>query len=101
MGEPFEGTGILGYDKIKGEYVNLWFDNMATGVMSITGSYDPTTKTLNLSGSNSCPMTGGMRDVRAEYILTDENSNVYNSYMAGPDGTEFKSMEILYTRVSE
>ncbi|PIQ86635.1 MAG: hypothetical protein COV74_03995 [Candidatus Omnitrophica bacterium CG11_big_fil_rev_8_21_14_0_20_45_26] len=99
MEKPFEGTGILGYDRIRGEYVSTWFDNMATGIMTITGQYDPATKTIHLSGTVACPMTGDKnQSVRVEYILTDEDHHAYHSYTIGPDGKEFKQMEIEYTR---
>ena len=40
MGQPFEGLGYTGYDVIKGEYVSIWLDNMATGIMVATGQYN-------------------------------------------------------------
>ncbi|MBL8013905.1 MAG: DUF1579 family protein, partial [Candidatus Omnitrophica bacterium] len=40
MGQPFEGRSILGYDNLKKEYVNVWFDNMATGMVTSQGQYD-------------------------------------------------------------
>ncbi len=100
MGETFHGLGFTGYDNIKGEYVSTWLDSMATGIMSVAGQYDPSTRTLKQSGANSCPLTGEKaRYGRSEWTVIDHDHTTYKSYMAGPDGTEFKTMEIKYTRV--
>ncbi len=99
MGSRFEGLGFTGYDNVRNEYVTTWLDNMATGIMASSGNYDPATKTLNLKGEHSCAMSGEKnRYYRSEWTLLDESHSVYKSYTLGPDGKEFMSMEIRYTR---
>ena len=56
-GQPFEGTGYTGYDNVRQEYQTMWLDNMATGMMQVSGSFEPGTKTLKQSGHFACPMT--------------------------------------------
>ena len=100
-GQPFEGMGYTGYDNIRGEYISIWIDGMATGIMKASGQYDAASKTFNLSGSNSCPLTGEKdRQGRSETKIADNDHNTYSSYAAGPDGKEFKMMEIEYTRAA-
>ncbi len=100
MGETFHGTGYIGYDNIKQEYVSVWIDNMSTGMMSSSGQYDSATQTLSLSGTASCPMTGEKdRPMRSAWTITDKDHSTYVSYMKGPDSQEFKAMELNYTRV--
>ena len=99
QGQPFEGAGYTGYDNIRQEYVSVWIDGMATGVMKSSGQYDAATKTLGTSGSNSCPFTGEKdRKGRMETTLIDNDHYTMTSYAAGPDGKEYKMMEIAYTR---
>jgi hypothetical protein len=101
MNEPFEGIGYTGYDNIKAEYESVWLDSMATGLMTSSGQYDAATKMLRLSGANSCPLTGEKaRPGRSELTITDNDHHTYAFYMAGPDGKEFKMMEIVYQRKS-
>jgi len=101
MGETFHGIGFTGYDNIKGEYVSVWIDSMGTGIMAVTGQYDAATKTLAQSGANSCPLTGEKaRPGRSTWTVVDTDHNTYTSYMNGPDGKEFKMMEINYTRAA-
>ena len=50
FGQPMEGISTMGYDNAKKLYVSTWIDNMGTGIAYMTGTYDETTKTLNLKG---------------------------------------------------
>src|SRR5262249_47494674 len=50
-GKPFEGMGLNGYDNVKGEYTAMWTDNMMTGMMLGSGSYDAPSKTIKTAGS--------------------------------------------------
>lgn len=97
-GQPFEGIGITGYDKVRGEYQSIWFDNMGTGMMVSKG----TPKSANVieeTGTFGCPMTGEKdRWFRFELKVVDANNYTYTSYGKDPAGKEFKEMEILYQR---
>ncbi|MBI2104535.1 MAG: DUF1579 family protein [Candidatus Omnitrophica bacterium] len=96
---PFEGTGFIGYDNIRKEYQTVWFDNMMTGMMTGTGQFDASTKTLADEGSFSCPVTGEThRWYRTAWTVSDSDHTTYESYSRTPEGREFKSMEIRYTR---
>jgi hypothetical protein len=97
MGQPFEGMGIMGYDNEKKQYQSVWIDNMGTGIMTGSGNYDPNTKTLTDQGKFSCPAEGE-KSYRAVLKMIDNDNFTYEWYMAGPDGKEFRAMEIVYTR---
>ncbi|HWP91425.1 MAG TPA: DUF1579 domain-containing protein [Thermodesulfobacteriota bacterium] len=97
MGQPFEGLGITGYDNEKKQYRSVWIDNMGTGIMTASGSYDPNTKTITDQGTFSCPAEGE-KAFRAVTKIVDNNNFTYEWYMNGPDGKEFRAMEIVYTR---
>jgi len=95
----FGGLGFTGYDNIRKEYQSVWLDNMGTGLMMSTGQRDPATGTIAEQGDFSCPMTGeAHRKFRAVWKAVDPQHNIYESYSYAPDGREFKSMEIRYTR---
>ena len=100
MGQPFQGEGIVGYDNVKEEYQSIWIDSMGTGMMSASGSYDAAAKAMTETGSFSCPMKGGPLGYRAVTKIIDANTHTYEMYMTGPEGKEFRSMEITYTRQS-
>jgi hypothetical protein len=98
-GEEFEGTGHLGYDNVREEYVSVWIDGMSTGIMVGAGQYDAATKSITETCSVSCPMTGEKaRRTRNVLSAVENDRYTYTSYAPGPDGQEFMMMEITYTR---
>lgn len=99
MGQPFEGRGIYGYDNLRKEYTGIWFDNFATGIMVSASQYDPVTKVFSEEGSMSCPITNEThRSYRAVTTFIDADHYTYESYMKDPNGNEYKTMKITYTR---
>ncbi len=99
-GQPvFKGLGFTGYDNLRQEYQSVWFDNMMTGMMVGAGRFDAATRTLTDQGEFSCPVTGEPhRWFRTAWTVVDANHTTYETYARVPDGREFKSLEIRYTR---
>ena len=97
MGMPFEGYEISGYDNVKKEFFNIWMDNMGTGIMVNTGTYDEATKTLTLTGQMTEPM-GTEMSVREVIKVIDNDHSTFEMYV-DMGGQEVKNMEISYTRV--
>ena len=97
-GMPFEGMSIMGYDNAKKVFVSSWIDNMGTGIMTMEGTYDAATKTVNSKGKQMDPMTGKEMDVREVFTIIDDNNHMMAMYMTPAGGKEYKSMEIKFTR---
>ena len=98
-GKPFEGQGTWGYDNVLGKYQSTWMDSMSTQIMTSTGSYDATNKAITLSGEVSCPMTGAPKAARSVTTILSDYQHRFEMYAPGPDGKEYKTLEIIYTRV--
>jgi hypothetical protein len=98
MGMPFEGMGTLAFDNIKKAFVNTWIDNMGSGIMKMEGPWDEATKTLTLTGTMVDPMTGKDCTMKETLKVVDANTQVMEMYGPGPDGKEFKTMEITLKR---
>jgi hypothetical protein len=96
-GMPFEGVSILGYDNAKKMFVNSWIDNMGTGMMFLTGNWEPSTQSILLSGSMVDPMSGQDVPVREIYKMVDDNTQTMEMYSTVA-GKDFKNMEIKYVR---
>lgn len=99
MGMPFEGLGMLGYDKTKKKFTSTWMDNMGTGIMVLEGVWDAAGRRLNLSGTTTDPMTG--EDVRGRevYTIKDNEDQLMEMWMTDPKtGKELKMMEIAFVR---
>ncbi len=101
MGKPFEGMGIIGYDNVGKEYVSIWLDNIATGVMKSTGQYDEATKTFSEEGTFSCPLTGKNNNKhKAVTKLVDADHHTFEMWHDDvKTGKNYKAMQISYERI--
>jgi hypothetical protein len=98
MGEHFTGRGLYGYDKVKKKYFATWIDSMSTGIGVYLGTYDTASKTYNYTSDCDDPMTGKPMKMRMTVHIDSDTKHTMQMYMAGPDGKEFKCMEITYTK---
>ena len=93
MGQAFEGAGLTGYDRMTKEFTSIWVDNMSTAVGVSTG------KSLEgLKGTMPDLMLGKHVPTRTSESMPDDDTIVFEMYKPGPDGKEFKTMKIVYTR---
>ena len=97
MGMPFEGMGITGYDNAKKIFVSSWVDNMGTGIIYMEGAWDENTKSVNLTGKSTDPLTGKDIPTREVWKFVDDTHQVLEMYFT-QKGQEFKGMEIAYTK---
>jgi opacity protein-like surface antigen len=100
MGMPFEGMSITGYDNATKKFVSTWIDNWSTGIMSMSGNWDASAKTLTMSGTYPDICRPGKEcSMREVFTVIDDNTQKMEMY--GPDsktGKEYKIMEITMTR---
>lgn len=103
MGMPFEGIGITAYDNFKKKFINLFLDNMGTGIYKSSGTLDKTGKIRTETGAWDDIMTGGKSKVKMVTKIIDKNKYSFEMFMlnGGPDGKTFKSMEMICTRKQE
>jgi hypothetical protein len=94
----FEGMGFTGYDNVKQTYTSSWMDNMSTGAMTATASFNDKNKTLNEEGTYFCPMEKGEKKYRSMWKVKGKDAYQYVSYMTDHTGKEYKAMEIEYKR---
>lgn len=98
MGMPFSGQSIVGYDNHRKVFVSTWIDNMGSGIMVLRGPWDEATKTINLKGTMVDPGTKMDTDIRETFKIIDDNTQEMEMFVMMPDGKEFKTMNIKYTR---
>jgi hypothetical protein len=99
MGQPFTGHGMHGYDNVTGRHWSTWNDSMSTGLMVSDGTCD---------AAGSCTFTGSWIDPVSKQKVssrmttkwTSPTTEVFEMHGPGPDGKEFKMMEIVYTKKS-
>ena len=98
MGMPFEGMSMLAYDNIKKTFISTWVDNMGTGIMKLEGPWDEATKSITFKGKCVNPGTGKEEDTWEKFTVVDDNTQMMEMYCKGPDGKDFKTMQIKFTR---
>jgi hypothetical protein len=63
------------------------------------GTCDPDGKIITMTGEASDPMSGKTNQKwRTVLRIESKDKHVFEMYGPGPDGKEFKQMEITYTR---
>jgi Protein of unknown function (DUF1579) len=98
MGMPFNGMSTVAYDIHKKEFMSTWIDNMGSGIMLLKGPWDEATKTITLKGTMTDPGTKADADIRETFQIIDDNTQEMKMYVMMPDGKEFNTMVIKYTR---
>ncbi len=100
MGEPFHGMGITAFDNLRQEYVDLWLDDMGTGIYVSRGPASEDGNVITCTGTMDDPMSG-QKDIPTRSVSTtvDKDTHKMEMFATGPDGTEFKTMEVIYTRM--
>jgi hypothetical protein len=98
MGMPFEGMAVEGYDNAAKMFMSTWIDNMGTGIMYMTGTWDETAKQINYSGKMMDPMSSSWVEIKQIVKFNTDGTTTMEMYGPGPDGKEFKNMEIIYTK---
>lgn len=94
---PFKGMGIIGYDNAKEEYTGIWADTMATMIISSTGRFDDSTKTLTLKSHFDCPMDGPSA-MRMTYTVVSPDELKLEGFKTAEGKEEAKVMEVIYKR---
>ena len=98
MGMPFNGMSTVAYDIHKKEFMSTWIDNMGSGIMLLKGPWDEATKTITLKGTMTDAGTKADVDVRETFQIIDDNTQEMKMYVMMPDGKEFNTMNIKFTR---
>lgn len=93
----FTGLGYIGYDNVAGHYVSTWMDTLSTTMLSSKGSFDKDRSALTLSGQFAVP---GGATFSQRQVITVAGPDRYTvaMYLTGPDGVEFKTGDLEYTR---
>ncbi len=97
MGMQTEGWSLEAYDNGKKEFINIWIDNMGTGVAISTGKFDDATKSIIYNGKMYDPLAGKDVEFKSVSKMVSDNEMVFEMF-GNFDGKEVKMMEINYTR---
>ena len=98
-GQPFHGTGFIGYDNVRKKFFSFWVDTMSTAPLLHDGACsDKACNTLVFRGEYVDPSTHKKKKNRTVTELTADGKLVFSLFDQDKKGKEFKSMELIYTR---
>ena len=97
MGMPFTGHGMRGYDNVSKKHWSTWTDSMSTGLMMAEGSCDDK-GACTFTGTHNDPVKKAPVTSRMTSRWTSPTVEVFEMYGPGRDGTDYKMMELTYTR---
>ena len=95
---PFEGFGLVGYDNIKKQHVNVWCDTMGTGATVSHGTCDDSGKVFTYVATYEDPMTRQPKTSRWVTKVINNNKHVFTIHNIGKDGKETQELEVTYVR---
>jgi len=95
---PFRGVGLFGYDAFEKKYNSAWVDSMNTSITANLGTYDKAADAVSFSGQYKDPWTGTKKQERGVTRFVNKDKHALELYLTEPDGKEFKTLEIIYTR---
>ena len=101
LGLPFQGLSIYGYDAFTERYTCVWVDTTSTAVTRSLGRCRDDCTLIAFTGRHGDPWSGQMRDSRGVTRLESADRHVLELYEPDRDGTEFKVLEIVYTRAQQ
>ncbi len=95
--QPFNGLCLTGYDKALGVYVGTWADSMSTMLLPISaGKRDGSAIVFEREMLDM--MTGALGKTREVFTVESADRHTFEVYSVFADGSEMKTMEIVYTR---
>lgn len=96
MGMPFQGSMLLGYNKIQKKFESVWVDSWSTGLSLSSGTADSTGKVFTMDGVMDDPMTNQKMHTK-EVTTFSGNTMTFTMSKVEGDKTE-KMMTIVYTK---
>jgi hypothetical protein len=96
--KPLHGVGITGFDNASRKYQSSYINSLGSGIFTSEGTADSAGKILTFHGTRPNLLTGELMKVRSVVRVVDEKTSIYEEFVPGKDGREFKSLEITYTK---
>jgi len=97
-GTAFEGMGLFGYDNASRTFRNIWVDSLNTTMAMASGRFFVERNTFELSSELYDPLLSREKTVRSTIQFVSQDSYVFNMLDTSPEGKQFKSLEMVYTR---
>jgi len=97
----FEALNITGYDNKRKVFVSSWIDNTMTSIFTAEGVPNDDWTEINWVQDRTNQMTGEIDKLRVVESFHSPGKFSITEYWPGPDGKEFKAVEIQFSRIDD
>lgn len=101
MGMDYQSLITIGFNNIDRKMSLTTITNMGTGMLSLSGEWDEKSKTANLLGQLTNPVTKGIILVRQTVTFVDDNTILIESYDTEGDQPEKKTVQYKLIRTNK
>ena len=98
MGMDYQSIMTIGFNNIDRQMSLTTITNMGTGTLSLIGEWEEQTKTANLFGQLTNPLTKDIIKVRQTLTFVDDNTILIESYDTEADQPEKKTIQYKLIR---
>jgi len=98
MEMPYESRTTIGFNNAAQKFDLTSVTNTGTGMLALSGGWDPVARVAELYGQLADPGTGQPIYVRQQIRFTDENSLLIENFDRETGGTERKTIAYRLTR---
>jgi len=99
MGMPFEGQGVMGFDKEKKKFISTWIDNFSTMLLVAVGDGDLEKQQIVTVAEMIDPSTGNPTKMKMVYTIKSDTEYTLEMSIALPNGDWLNNMNMSYTKV--
>ncbi|KAA0214660.1 MAG: DUF1579 domain-containing protein [Leptolyngbya sp. PLA3] len=97
---PFRGMGILGFDKVAGQYTMMWVDSLSTTMLTSQGRPGESATEIAVSGSTVSPM--GAVEMKHVFKIESKDKHVLEFWQGASGQKEMMKVGwITYTRKAD
>ncbi|MCE1189972.1 MAG: DUF1579 domain-containing protein [Ignavibacteria bacterium] len=97
MGQQMNGIDIVGFDNASRKFTSVWIDNMGTGTMVETGTYNAETKRIEYTGSMTDPVSK-KEQATVSFLERVSADKCVQKMFTRSEGKDTLVMEITYER---
>ncbi|CAG0979778.1 hypothetical protein PHYC_01702 [Phycisphaerales bacterium] len=95
----FIGNAWYGFNNTTQEFECAWIDNTSSNILFSHGTRDGS-GAINFTGTFADPTSGQKKTTRSKMSWTSKDAMVWEMWNTNSDGSEYKSLEVTYTRTS-
>jgi hypothetical protein len=98
-GRPFRGVTYYGFDNLTQNYQYVWLDSEITGIETMTGTIDATSRVITFRADEVDPISRKRMAVRMTLRIESDRRHRVERYETRQGKPEVKAEETVYTRV--